>query len=130
MKFLEMTVNALFDDRECVHLYVHNNRKIERGLPIKNYIYAFDNTDEVIKNIDLFLNDKDYLAELVENSLNFYSYIRKSDPEWLRDFRNIIRREKNAFKKSIIREKAYYLAVLKICKDNIKASLVLTRTNL
>lgn len=120
-----MAINALFDDRGCVHLYVHNNRKIERGLPIKNYIYAFDNTDEAIKNIDSFLNDKDYLAELVENSLNFYGYIRKSGLEWLRDFRNIIRREKNAFKKSIIREKAYYLAVLKICKDNIKASLVL-----
>ena len=125
-----MTINALFDDRGRVHLYVYNNRKIERGLSIKNYIYAFDNTDQAIKNIDLFLNDKDYLAELVENSLNFYGYIRKSDPEWLRDFRNIIRREKNTFKKYIIREKAYYLAVLKICKDNIKASLVLTGTNL
>lgn len=44
MKFLE----ALFDDRGRVHLYVYNNRKIERGLSIKNYIYAFDNTDEKI----------------------------------------------------------------------------------
>ena len=43
-----MTVNALFDDRGRVHLYVYNNRKIERGLSIKNYIYAFDNTDEKI----------------------------------------------------------------------------------
>lgn len=48
MKFLEMTINALFDDRGRVHLYVYNNRKIERGLSIKNYIYAFDNTDEKI----------------------------------------------------------------------------------
>ena len=52
MKFLEMTVNALFDDRGRVHLSVYNNRKIERGLSIKNYIYAFDNTDEKI----LFFN--------------------------------------------------------------------------
>lgn len=124
-----MAINALFDDKGHAHLYVHN-KKIGRGLPIKNYIYAFDNTDEAIKNIDSFLNDKDYLAELVEGSLDFYGYIRKSNPKWFMDFRNIIRREKNAFKKSIIREKAYYLAVLKICKDNVKASLVLTGTNL
>lgn len=62
--------------------------------------------------------------------MDFYGYIRKSNPKWFMDFRNIIRREKNAFKKSIIREKVYYLAVLKICKDNVKASLVLTGTNL
>ncbi len=43
-----MAINALFDDRGRVHLYVYNNRKIERGLSIKNYIYAFDNTDEKI----------------------------------------------------------------------------------
>ena len=64
MKFLE----ALFDDRGRVHLYVYNNRKIERGLSIKNYIYAFDNTDEKI----LFFKIK-MPAGLIEDFIsNFY----------------------------------------------------------
>ena len=39
MKFLEMAINALFDDRGRVHLYVYNNRKIERGLGRAPSIY-------------------------------------------------------------------------------------------
>lgn len=132
MKFLAMAINAVFDNTGMAGLYVHKNNKIDQGLPIKDYLYHFKDENEAVKNIDLLINDKDYLKGIVVQSLDFYDSLKRrefnKDSNTTKELRYILRKQKNIFRKKKVKEKIYYLAVDIICEDNIKVNLMLTGT--
>ena len=98
-----------------VKIFIHKNRKLARGLPIKVLYYKFDDLNEAVKSIDLLFQDINKTTDLVKDSLEFHQGLFCS-----RETGFIYRKEKRKTKKLKVREAEYYLSVSKFNGDKIK----------